>query len=265
MKRILFVAALATALAIPVAALADGGHGKRGEHVRIHVKFNRGVALQLSFALKSRKDDNGGNQSNKDNKGNNGDRGRSVLMRFATKACEAERASIGDDAFKAKYGSEESMKACIKAQLGTSFEQKTRSKLVELSSGTVSGLDTSTVGYAGTIAGSPISAGTISTSLTVDTANAKSNNFGGSCSPATGTVTLTDSATSTNSLTEDVTGALCEVGGTGASAGHVFFGKYKVTGGSGAYSSASGRGTLGFFQQAGGTAASAFEFGSIAS
>jgi hypothetical protein len=262
MKRILFIAALATALAVPMAALADGGHGKRGEHVRIHVRFNRGVALQLSFALKSRKGDN---DSNKDTKGNNGDRGRSVLMRFATKACQAERASIGDDAFKAKYGSDKTMQACIKAQLGTSFQQKTRSKLVELSTGSVSGLGTSTVGFAGTIAGAPISTGTISTSLTVDTANAKSNDFGGSCAPATGTVTLTDSATTTNSLTESVDGALCEVGGTGASAGHVFFGKYKVTGGSGAYSSATGKGTLGFFQQAGGTAASAFEFGSIAS
>jgi hypothetical protein len=253
MKTFLIVAAIATALAIPAGALADGGHGKR-DHARITVKFNSGIALQLGLALKSRSDDN-----------NKGDRGRSILMRFATKACQAERASIGDDAFKTKYGADGAMKACIKAQVGTSFAKKTRTKLVELATGTVSGLGTSAVGLAGTIAGSPIKTGTIATALTVDTANAKSNDFGGTCAPATGTVTLTDSTTTTNSLSENVEGRLCEVGGTGASAGHVFFGRYTVSGGSGAYSSAEGRGTLGFYQQAGGTAASAFEFGSIAS
>jgi hypothetical protein len=251
MKRILFIAALATAFAIPAGALADGGHGKRH-----HNHFDARVALQLNLALNL----GGKHHADKDK----GDKGRSVLMRFATKACEAERASIGDAAFKTKYGAQESMKACIAAKIGTSFQKKTKSKLVELATGTLSGAGTTTVGLAGTIAGSPIAAGTISVNLTVGSTSTP-NDFGGTCSDATGTVTLTDSTTTTNSLTESVSGKLCEVGGTGSAAGHVFFGKYDVTGGSGAYSSADGKGTLGFYQQAGGTAASAFEFGSIAS
>ncbi|MHB8469300.1 MAG: hypothetical protein ACYDCH_06035 [Gaiellaceae bacterium] len=246
MKRLILFAALATMLAIPAAALADGGHGAK----------HANAGLQLGLAIKF--DAHAKNARSRVNGG--------ILRRYAEASCKAEHAAIGDDAFKAKYGSDNPMKACVAALAGTTTQQrKTRSKLVELASGSVSGLGTAAVGLTSTISGSPIAHGTLASSLTVDTAGAKSNDFGGSCAAATGTVTLTDSATTTNSLTESVKGKLCEVGGTGASAGHVFFGRYEVTGGSGAFSSATGRGALGFYQQAGGTSASAFEFGSIGS
>ncbi len=274
MKRILLVAAFATALAVPAGALADRGHGAR-EHARINVKFDRGVAAKLSLALnlgnrRGNGDGNGDNSGTTANPGdsadnnnsgddNGGGNGNGVLRRYAENACKAERASLGDDAFKTKYGSEGAMQACITAQVGSSFTHQTRTKLVELSSGTLSGTGTSAVSYAGTLAGTPIAAGTISVALTVGSTSSSD-----ACKDATGTVTITDSATSTNSLTENVKGRLCTVG-TGTSTGTVFFGRYEVSGGSGTFASAKSKGILGFFQQAGGTTASAFEFGRIAS
>jgi hypothetical protein len=111
-----------------------------------------------------------------------------------------------------------------------------------------------TVTAAGTITGRPISSGTFVPSWTIDWADATANGRGGSCAPATGTTTLTDTATPANTITKAERGKVCEVGATGVDVEHVGFGTYTVTAATGTLAALVGStGRFGFDQKPDGT------------
>jgi hypothetical protein len=109
-----------------------------------------------------------------------------------------------------------------------------------------------TVTSAGTLNG--VVGGTYTSTWTILWKQATSNGAGGYCAPATGTTTLT--LPIVGSLTKSEQGTVCEVGQTGSNVEHVMKdGTFKVTGGTGLLSSATGSGTVSFDQLPGTTSA----------
>lgn len=100
----------------------------------------------------------------------------------------------------------------------------------EQATGTGSSFGAATASASGSIAGNPIAAGTFAATLATDWTKATTNEHG-SCAPATGTVTLTDSAASTNTLTATLSGMVCKPATTTnpMNVADAFFGKATVT------------------------------------
>jgi hypothetical protein len=105
-----------------------------------------------------------------------------------------------------------------------------------------------TITSAGTITGTPITAGTFTSTLTIYyTQYTTGNPDYAFCAPAMGSATLVDSANSANTISKDESGQICaSSSGTGGS--YTFIGNYTITGGTGAYSGATGSGTVNTFQ-----------------
>jgi hypothetical protein len=99
-----------------------------------------------------------------------------------------------------------------------------------------------TVGSTGTATSSHMGTGPYTSSLTIDYAAAYSNGQGGFCAPASGTGTIT--AANGDTLTQNDSGTVCEVGATGTNVPHTFTGTYTNTGGTGRFATASGGGTV---------------------
>jgi hypothetical protein len=78
--------------------------------------------------------------------------------------------------------------------------------------------------------------------LTIHWGSATSNGDGGYCAPADGTSTIT--GVNGDTITEDVSGMVCEVGPTSLTAPHTFTGTFTITGGTGRFADATGSGTV---------------------
>jgi hypothetical protein len=105
-----------------------------------------------------------------------------------------------------------------------------------------------TIQSAGTITGSPITAGTFTSTLTIlYTQFTTGNPNFAFCAPASGSATLVDGANSANTITKAETGQVC-ASSFGSGGSYTFMGNYTITGGTGIYSGASGSGTVNTFQ-----------------
>ncbi|MGH2442402.1 MAG: hypothetical protein ACRDFX_04490 [Chloroflexota bacterium] len=98
-------------------------------------------------------------------------------------------------------------------------------------------------GTQATTVGSSTFTGSYTSRLTIDYSQAVSNGAGGYCAPATGSATITDASTG-DTITQTISGTVCEVGATGYCVPHTFNGTYLITGGTGAYADATGSGTV---------------------
>jgi hypothetical protein len=171
---------------------------------------------------------------------------------FATKnaawMCKTQRTTIGDGAFLALYGRNRQAhgKGAMRNAFGKCVSQNAgrflRAALFEASSGTltvtppVSPSTIETVTLTGTISGArPITAGTLSGSLTVDTSKAVTKHHA-TCAPAQGTITLTQASPAGTLVKTLTTAAYCT-----NSSGSALFGRYTLTG-TGAFATASGTG-----------------------
>lgn len=120
-----------------------------------------------------------------------------------------------------------------------------------------------TVGFAGTVTGTPIAAGTFMSTLTIYykqyTLGNPSYAF---CAPASGSVTLVDGTNSANTISKDESGQVCA--SSFASGGsYTFTGTYTITGGTGIYSGASGSGTVNTYEAVQGGPITGSEDGTI--
>ena len=105
-----------------------------------------------------------------------------------------------------------------------------------------------TIQSAGTITGSPIVAGTFTSTLTIFyTQNTVGQPGYAFCAPASGTATLVDGANSANTITKNEAGQVC-ASSFGSGGSYTFIGNYTITGGTGIYSGATGTGTVNTFQ-----------------
>ena len=117
--------------------------------------------------------------------------------------------------------------------------------------GTGSSLDAGTSSASGAIHGRPLQDGTFAASLSADWSKATANRHGGSCAPATGTLTLSDSSGDT--LDTSLTGVSCTVGSNPWNVAGVFFGKAQVTSATGTLSSVTGYGRVLLVEKTDGT------------
>jgi hypothetical protein len=237
MRTLILSLLAAAALAIPAAALADGGHGKGHEHA---TKTKAAASLHADVA------------------------------KNAARTCRAERENDGLDAFRDNYGTNHNKRNAFGKCVSSHTAKELKGRMVEFASGAISsfgaaGCNASTAGCvlaaSGTIEGKPIQHGTFTATLTAVWTSATSNGDGGYCAPTTGTVTLSDG---TNTLTESLTGNLCEIGPTGTNVGHVFAGHYTIASGTGTYAGATGGGKLGFYQPSGSASITGVEWGKLA-
>jgi hypothetical protein len=105
-----------------------------------------------------------------------------------------------------------------------------------------------TITSAGTITGTPITAGTFTSTLTIYYTQFTVGNPGYAfCAPASGSATLVDGANSADTISKDETGQVC-ASSFGSGGSYTFIGNYTITGGTGAYSGATGTGTVNTFQ-----------------
>lgn len=105
-----------------------------------------------------------------------------------------------------------------------------------------------TITSAGTITGTPITTGTFSSTLTIYyTQYTVGNPDYAFCAPASGSATLVDGADPANTISKDESGQIC-ASSFGSGGSYTFIGNYTITGGTGAYSGATGSGTVNTFQ-----------------
>jgi hypothetical protein len=127
-----------------------------------------------------------------------------------------------------------------------------RGGVFEKLSGTGSAFSGPTASASGASSGHKLGTGTFSWSISTDWSKAVANRHGGSCAPATGTLSLVGSDTS-DTLDASLQGLTCTVGSNSWNIAGVFFGGAKVTSASGALSSITGRGRLLLVEQTDGT------------
>lgn len=99
-----------------------------------------------------------------------------------------------------------------------------------------------TVQSTGTATSSHMGTGPYTSTLTVDWASATSNGAGGYCAPASGIGIIR--AANGDTLKQQESGTVCEVGASGSNVPHTFTGTYTNTGGTGRFANASGGGTV---------------------
>ncbi len=104
----------------------------------------------------------------------------------------------------------------------------------------------------GTIAGRPLHDGSFAATISTDWSKATANKHGGSCAPATGTLSLTGSSSS-DTLDTSGAGVTCSVGSNPRNIAAVYFGRAKVTAATGAVAKVSGRGWVLLVEKTDGT------------
>ena len=120
-----------------------------------------------------------------------------------------------------------------------------------------------TVGFAGTVTGTPIAAGTFSSTLTIFyTQFTPGPSPFAFCAPASGSATLVDGANSANTISKDESGQVC-ASSFNSGGSYTFTGTYTITGGTGIYSGATGTGTVNSFEAVQGGPTTGSEDGSI--
>lgn len=108
--------------------------------------------------------------------------------------------------------------------------------------------DGCTIQSAGTVTGTPITAGTFTSTLTIFYTQYTIGNPGYAfCAPASGSTTLVDGANSANTISKDETGQVC-ASSFGSDGSYTFIGTYTISGGTGIYSGATGSGTVNTYQ-----------------
>jgi len=188
-------------------------------------------------------------------------RSTALAAKNAAWACKALQLRMGRSAFLAAYGQNRDARGsgAMRNAYGKCVSQHRRSilraRLFEPATVTTTTTAT-TVTVAGTISGGrPLASGTLAASLSLDTAHAVTKH-GVTCTPATGTVTLTQ-ASPAGTLQKTLTSAtFCH-----GSAGAALVGHYTLTG-TGAFAGMTGGGTELLLAPAGGTAHSV-EYGSL--
>jgi hypothetical protein len=104
----------------------------------------------------------------------------------------------------------------------------------------------------GTIAGRPLDGGSFAASISTDWSKASANKHGGSCAPATATLSLTGSSSS-DTLDTSGAGVTCTVGSNPRNIAAVYFGKANVTTATGVAAKVSGRGRVLLVEKTDGT------------
>jgi hypothetical protein len=188
-------------------------------------------------------------------------RSQVLAAKNAAWACKALQLQMGRQAFLAAYGVNRNARGsgAMRNAYGKCVSQHRRAilhaRLFEPATVTTTTTAT-TVTLAGTISGGrPIASGTLAASLTLDTAHAVTK-AGRTCSPATGTITLTQ-ASPAGTLQKTLTTATFCHGPDGAA----LVGHYTLTG-TGAFAGKTGAGTELLLAPTGGTAHSV-EYGSL--
>jgi hypothetical protein len=188
-------------------------------------------------------------------------RSQVLAAKNAAWACKALRLRMGRQAFLAAYGVNRTARGAgaMRNAYGKCVAQHRRAilraRLFEPATVTMTSAST-TVSLAGTISGGrPIASGALAASLTLDTAHAVTK-AGITCTPATGTVTLTQ-ASPVGTLEKTLTTATFCHGAAGAA----LVGHYTLTG-TGAFAGKTGAGTELLLAPTGGTAHSV-EYGSL--
>jgi hypothetical protein len=128
-----------------------------------------------------------------------------------------------------------------------------RGGIFERASGTASAFSGDTATVSATVTGMPLAQGTLAVTITTDWSKATDDKHGGKCAPATATETLTDAASSANTLSATVTGTTCAVGSNTWNLAAVFFGKATVGSAAGTLSGVTGTGRLLLVQKTDGT------------
>jgi hypothetical protein len=184
-----------------------------------------------------------------------------LAAKNAAWACKALQLRMGRQAFLAAYGQNRNARGsgAMRNAFGKCVSQHRqsilRARLFEPATVTMT-TATATVTLAGTISGGrPIASGTLAASLNLDTAHAVTRH-GVTCTPATGTITLTQ-ASPAGTLLKTLTSATFCSGPAGAA----LVGSYTLTG-TGAFAGKTGTGTELLLAPAGGTAHSV-EYGSL--
>lgn len=184
-----------------------------------------------------------------------------LAAKNAAWACKALQLRMGRSAFLAAYGQNRNARGsgAMRNAYGKCVSQHRRSilraRLFEPATVTTTTTAT-TVTVAGTISGGrPLASGTLAASLTLDTAHAVTK-AGRTCSPATGTITLTQASPAGTLQKTLTTATFCS-----GSAGAALVGHYTLTG-TGAFAGKTGVGTELLLAPAGGTAHSV-EYGSL--
>ena len=184
-----------------------------------------------------------------------------LAAKNAAWACKALQLRMGRQAFLAAFGQNRNARGsgAMRNAFGKCVSQHRqsilRARLFEPATVTMT-TATATVTLAGTISGGrPIASGTLAASLNLDTAHAVTRH-GVTCTPATGTITLTQ-ASPAGTLLKTLTSATFCSGPAGAA----LVGSYTLTG-TGAFAGKTGTGTELLLAPAGGTAHSV-EYGSL--
>jgi hypothetical protein len=188
-------------------------------------------------------------------------RSQILAAKNAAWACKALQLRMGRQSFLAAYGENRNARGsgAMRNAFGKCVSQKRRAilraGLFEPATVTVT-TATATVSLAGTISGGrPLASGMLAGSLTLDTAHAVTR-AGITCTPATGTLTLTQ-ASPAGTLQKTLTTATFCRGPTGAA----LVGRYTLTG-TGAFAGKTGAGTELLLAPTGATAHSV-EYGSL--
>jgi cyclic lactone autoinducer peptide len=134
----------------------------------------------------------------------------------------------------------------------TAFARYARGGVFEQLAGTGSGFHTGSANASGAIAGHPLGGGSFGASLSPDWSKAFANWHGGSCAPTAGTLSLTGSD-SNNTLASSVHGLTCTVEANPRNVAAVFFGRAKVTNGTGTLSNVNGYGRVLLVEKTDGT------------
>jgi hypothetical protein len=104
----------------------------------------------------------------------------------------------------------------------------------------------------GTVAGRLLDGGSFAATISTDWSSATANKHGGSCAPATGTLSLTGSSSS-DTLDTSSAGVTCTVGSNPWNIAAVYFAKATVTGATGALANVSGEGRVLLVEKTDGT------------
>jgi hypothetical protein len=184
-----------------------------------------------------------------------------LAAKNAAWACKALQLRMGRQAFLAAFGQNRNARGsgAMRNAYGKCVSQHRqsilRARLFEPATVTMT-TATATVTLAGTISGGrPLASGTLAASLNLDTAHAVTSH-GVTCTPATGTITLTQ-VSPAGTLQKTLTSATFCRGPAGAA----LVGSYTLTG-TGAFAGKTGTGTELLLAPTGGTAHSV-EYGSL--
>ena len=184
-----------------------------------------------------------------------------LAAKNAAWGCKALRLRMGRPAFLAAYGENRNARGpgAMRNAFGKCVSQHRRAilraGLFEPATVTMTA-GTTTVALAGTISGGrPLASGSLAASLSLDTAHAVTRGAI-TCTPATGTITLTQASPAGTLVKTLTTATFCR-----GAAGAALVGRYTLTG-TGAFAGKTGTGVELLLAPAGGTAHSV-EYGSL--